>query len=42
MLDYLRWLHEYGLGEIQNYEIAGYSIEPLKGIFANAHNTRNR
>ena len=35
-VDYLRWLHESGLGEIENYEIEGDSIEPLKDIFANA------
>ena len=35
-VDYLRWLHEFGLGEIQDYEIVGDSIEPLKEIFANA------
>ena len=35
-VDYLRWLHESGLGEIENYLIAGDSIEPLKEIFANA------
>ncbi|TFG29501.1 DUF362 domain-containing protein [Candidatus Thorarchaeota archaeon] len=35
-VDYLRWLHESGLGEILDYEIVGDSIEPLKEIFANA------
>ena len=35
-VDYLRWLHECGLGEIQDYESVGDSIEPLKEIFANA------
>ena len=35
-VDYLRWLHESGLGEIENYEVVGDSIEPLKEIFANA------
>ena len=35
-VDYLRWLHEFGLGEIQDYQIVGDSIEPLKEIFANA------
>jgi uncharacterized protein (DUF362 family) len=35
-VDYLRWLHEAGLGEIQDYELVGDSIEPLKDIFANA------
>jgi uncharacterized protein (DUF362 family) len=34
--DYLKWLHEYGLGEVQDYEIVGDSIEPLKEIFAKA------
>lgn len=35
-VDYLRWVYESGLGEIQDYEIVGDSIEPLKEIFANA------
>ncbi|MHA2064518.1 MAG: DUF362 domain-containing protein [Candidatus Thorarchaeota archaeon] len=35
-VDYLRWLHEFGLGEIENYEIVGNDIEPLKEIFAKA------
>jgi uncharacterized protein (DUF362 family) len=35
-VDYLRWLYESGLGEIQDYEVVGDSIEPLKEIFANA------
>lgn len=35
-IDYLRWLHESGLGEIKDYQIVGDSIEPLKEIFANA------
>ena len=35
-VDYLRWLHECGLGEIQNFEIVGDSIEPLKEIFESA------
>ncbi len=35
-VDYLRWLHEYGLGEIENYKVVGDSIEPLKTIFSNA------
>ncbi|MGY5881716.1 MAG: DUF362 domain-containing protein, partial [Candidatus Thorarchaeota archaeon] len=35
-VDYLRWLNEFGLGEISNYEIVGDSIEPLKEIFSNA------
>jgi len=35
-IDYLKWLNEYGLGEIQNFEIVGNSIEPLKEIFASA------
>ncbi len=35
-VDYLKWLHEFGLGEIQDYEIVGDSIEPLKEIFAKA------
>jgi uncharacterized protein (DUF362 family) len=35
-IDYLRWLHESGLGEIKDYQIVGDSIEPLKDIFANA------
>ena len=35
-IDYLKWLNEYGLGEIQDYEIVGDSIEPLKDIFASA------
>ncbi|OLS23088.1 MAG: hypothetical protein ThorAB25_24940 [Candidatus Thorarchaeota archaeon AB_25] len=35
-IDYLRWLYESGLGEIENYEIVGDDIEPLKEIFANA------
>ena len=35
-VDYLRWLHESGLGEIENYQIVGDSIEPLKEIFRNA------
>jgi len=33
-IDYLKWLHESGLGEIQNYEIIGDSIEPLKEIYS--------
>ena len=35
-VDYLRWLHESGLGEIQNFNLIGDSIEPLKEIFSNA------
>ncbi|MGY5864439.1 MAG: DUF362 domain-containing protein [Candidatus Thorarchaeota archaeon] len=35
-IDYLRWLHESGLGQIENYEIIGDDIEPLKEIFAQA------
>ena len=35
-VDYLKWLHEFGLGEIENYEIVGDDIEPLKEIFAEA------
>ena len=35
-VDYLRWLNEFGLGEIENYEIVGDSIEPLKEIFSNS------
>ena len=35
-VDYLRWLHESGLGEIENYEMVGDDIEPLKEMFANA------
>ncbi len=35
-IDYLRWLNEFGLGEISDIEIVGDSIEPLKIIFANA------
>jgi len=34
-VDYLRWLHESGLGEIENYRIVGDSIDPLKEIYAN-------
>lgn len=33
-VDYLRWLHESGLGEIQDYEIIGDDIEPLKKIYS--------
>lgn len=33
-VDYLRWLHECGLGEIEDYEIVGDSIEPLKEIYS--------
>lgn len=33
-VDYLRWLHESGLGEIEDYEIVGDSIEPLKEIYS--------
>jgi uncharacterized protein (DUF362 family) len=32
-IDYLRWLHESGLGEIEDYEIVGNDIEPLKNIY---------
>ncbi len=35
-VDYLRWLHECGLGEIHDYQIIGDSIEPLKEIYSNA------
>jgi uncharacterized protein (DUF362 family) len=35
-IDYLRWLYESGLGEIENYEIVGDDIELLKEIFAKA------
>jgi uncharacterized protein (DUF362 family) len=35
-VDYLRWLHESGLGEIDNYEIVGDRIESLKEIYAKA------
>ena len=35
-VDYLRWLHGYGLGEIQEFEIIGDSIEPLKEIYTSA------
>ncbi len=35
-IDYLRWLHERGLGEVENYQIVGDDIEPLKEIFAKA------
>ncbi len=35
-VDYLRWLSETGLGEIEDYQIVGDSIEPLKEIFENA------
>jgi len=35
-VDYLRWLYEIGLGAIDDYQIVGNSIEPLKEIFANA------
>jgi len=35
-VDDLRWLHESGCGEIQDYEIIGDSIEPLKEIYLHA------
>jgi len=35
-VDYLRWLQESGLGKIQDYEIVGDSIEPLRKIFESA------
>ncbi|MHA1927639.1 MAG: DUF362 domain-containing protein [Candidatus Thorarchaeota archaeon] len=35
-VNYLKWLNEGGLGEIENYEIVGDDIEPLKNIFASA------
>ena len=35
-IDYLRWLHESGLGELENFEIVGDDIEPLKEIFVKA------
>ncbi|MCK4568630.1 MAG: DUF362 domain-containing protein [Candidatus Thorarchaeota archaeon] len=35
-IDYLKWLNEYGLGEIQDFEIVGDSIEPLKEIYTSA------
>ncbi len=35
-IKYLRWLHEYGLGEIREYKIVGDDIEPLKEIYTSA------
>jgi uncharacterized protein (DUF362 family) len=33
-IDYLRWLHESGLGQFENYEIVGDDIDSLKEIYA--------
>ena len=35
-INYIRWLHESGLGEIQDFEIIGDRIEPLMEIYANS------
>jgi uncharacterized protein (DUF362 family) len=34
-IKYIKWLHEAGLGEIQDYEIVGGEIDPLIEIYAN-------
>lgn len=33
-IDYIRWLYESGLGEIENYEVIGDRIDPLIEIYA--------